>query len=144
MKSILQNNNMEMRSTHNEEKHSIAERFIRTSENKIYKYMTSVSKNAYINKLDDIMNKYNNSYHSTIKMKYVEIKSSTYIDSSKEIVGTFYQKESLKTNQKEFRVEKVTKRKDDKLYVKWKGCDSCFNSWIAKKEYFMNEYFINE
>ena len=71
MKSILQNNNIEMRSTHNEEKYSIAERFIRTSKNKIYKYMTSVSKNAYIDKLDDIVNKYNNSYHSTIKMKSV-------------------------------------------------------------------------
>ena len=53
--------------------------------NKIYKYMTSVSKNVYIDKLDDIVNKYNNTYHSTIKMKPVDVKSSTYIDSSKEI-----------------------------------------------------------
>ena len=47
--------------------------------------MTSVSKNVYINKLDDLVNKCNNTYHSTIKMKLVDIKSSTYINSSKEI-----------------------------------------------------------
>ena len=50
------------------------------------------------------------------------------------IVGTFYEKELQKTNQKEFRVEKVIKRKGDKLYVKWKGYDSSFNSWIDKKD----------
>ena len=47
--------------------------------------MTSISKNVYINKLDHIVNKYNNTYQSTIKMKPVDVKSSTYIDSSKEI-----------------------------------------------------------
>ena len=47
--------------------------------------MTSMSKNMYIDKLDDIVNKYNNTYHSTIKMNPVDVKSSTYIDSSKEI-----------------------------------------------------------
>ena len=46
--------------------------------------MTSVSKNVYIEKLDDIVNKYNNTYHSTIKVKPVDVKSNTYIDSSKE------------------------------------------------------------
>ena len=51
-----------------------------------------------------------------------------------EIFGKFYEKESQKTNQKEFRVEKVIKRKDDKLYVKWKGYDSSFNSWIDIKD----------
>ena len=51
-----------------------------------------------------------------------------------EIVGTFYKKELQKTNQKEFRVEKVIKRKGDKLYVKWKDYDNSFNSWIDKKD----------
>ena len=51
-----------------------------------------------------------------------------------EIIGTFYEKELQKTNQQEFRTEKVIKRKDDKLYVKWKGYDSSFNSWIDKKD----------
>ena len=74
-----------MYSTHNEGKSVVAERFIRTLKNKIYKYMTSISKNVYIDKLDDIVNKYNNTYHSTIKMKPVDVKSNTYIDSSKEI-----------------------------------------------------------
>ena len=50
-----------------------------------------------------------------------------------EISGTFYEKELQKTNQKEFRVEKVIKRKSDKIYVKWKGYDSSFNCWIDKK-----------
>ena len=188
MKSWLEKNDIEMYSTHNEGKSVVAERFIRTLKNKIYKYMTSISKNVYIDKLDDIVNKYNNTYHSTIKMKPVDVKSSTYIDSSKEIndkdpkfkigdivriskyknifakgydpnwseevfvikkvkntvpwayvisdlkdkeiVGTFYQKALQKTNQKEFRVEKVIKRKGDKLYVKWKGYDS----WIDKRD----------
>ena len=49
-------------------------------------------------------------------------------------IGTFYEKELQKTNQEEFRIEKAIKRKDDKLYVKWKGYDSSFNSWIDKKD----------
>ena len=53
---------------------------------------------------------------------------------SKEIVGTFYKMELQKRNQKEFRVEKVFKRKDDKLYLKWKGYENSFNSWIYKKD----------
>ena len=80
MKSWLQDNDIEMYSTHNEEKPDVAERFIRTLKNKIYKYMTSVSKNVYIDKLDEIVNKYNNTYRSTIRMKPIDIKSSTYID----------------------------------------------------------------
>ena len=51
-----------------------------------------------------------------------------------ESIGTFYEKELQKTNQKEFRIEKVLKKKGDKLYVKWKGCDNSFNSWIDKKD----------
>ena len=51
-----------------------------------------------------------------------------------EIVGTFYKKELQETNQKEFRIEKVIKRKGDKLYVKWKNYDSSFNNWIDKKD----------
>ena len=50
-----------------------------------------------------------------------------------EIIGTFYEKELQKTNQQEFRIEKVIKRKVDKLYVNWKGYDSSFNGWIDKK-----------
>ena len=57
-----------------------AERFIRTLKNEICKYMTSVSKNVYTGKLDDIYNKYNNTYHCKIGMKSVYVKSNTYID----------------------------------------------------------------
>ena len=49
-------------------------------------------------------------------------------------MGTLYEKELQKTNQKEFRIEKVIKRKDDKLYVKWKAYNSSFNSWMNKKD----------
>ena len=49
-----------------------------------------------------------------------------------EIIGTFYEKELQKTNQKEFRIEKVIKEKGEKIYVKWKGYDNLFNSWMDK------------
>ena len=51
-----------------------------------------------------------------------------------EIAGTFYEKELQSTNQQKFRIEKVTKRKGDKLYVKWEGYDNSFHSWIDKKD----------
>ena len=52
----------------------------------------------------------------------------------KKIIGIFCEKELQKNDQKEFRIEKVLKRKGDKLYVKWKGYDNSFNSWIDKKD----------
>ena len=146
----------------------------------------------YIDKLDDVVNEFNNTYHRTIKMKPVDVKGNTYIDSNKEvndqdpefqvgdhvriskcknifakgytpnwseevfvikkvknavpwtyvindlngeeIIGTFYEKELQKTNQQEFRIEKVIKKKGNKLYVEWKGYDSSFNSSIDKKD----------
>ena len=63
-----------MYSIHNEGKSVVAERFIRTLKNKIYKYMTAISKNVYIDKLDDIVNEYNNTCRGTIKMKPVDVK----------------------------------------------------------------------
>ena len=181
-----------MYSTNNEGKSVIAERFIKTLKNKIYKYMTAISKNVYIDKLDDIAKEYNNKYHTSIKMKPVDVKDNTYIDFKKEInnkdpkfkvgdyvriskyknifakgympnwseeifmikkvintvpwtyvindlndekiTGTFYEKELQGTNQQIFRTEKVIKRKDNKLYVKSKGYDNSFNSWIDKKD----------
>ena len=73
-----------MYSKHNEWKSNVGEKFIRNLKNKINKYMTSVSKIVYINNLADIVNKYNNTYHSTTKMKPADVKSSTYIDFNKE------------------------------------------------------------
>ena len=63
-----------MYSIHNKGKSNVAERFIRTLKTKIYKYMTSISKNVYVNKLDDIVNEYNITYHKTIKMKPLDVK----------------------------------------------------------------------
>ena len=153
--------------------------------------MTSISKNVYIDKLNAIVNKYNNTYHTTIKMKPIDVKDNTYINASKkinykdpkfkvgdyvriskyknifakgympnlneeevfvvdkikntvpwtyvindlngeEITGTFYENELQKTNQKEFRIEKIINQKGDKLYVK--GYDNSFNSWINKND----------
>ena len=85
MKSFLHKNIMERYSTHNEGKSVVGERFIKTLKNKIYKYMIPLSKNVYIDKLDDIVNKYNNTYQRTIEMKLADVKSNTYINSSKEI-----------------------------------------------------------
>ena len=82
---MTRENGMEMYSANNERKSVVAERFIRTLKNKIYKYMNSVSKNVCIDKLDDTVNKYNSTYHSTGKMKPVDVEQNTYIGSSKEI-----------------------------------------------------------
>ena len=82
---FLQNNDTEMYPMYNEGKFVVTERFIITLKNKIYKYMTAIPNIIYIDKLDDIVNKYKNTYHSTIKMKPVDVKSNTYTDSSKEI-----------------------------------------------------------
>ena len=74
----LKDNNIEMYSIHKEGKSVVAEWFIRTLKTK---YMTSILKNVYIDKLDDKVNEYNNTYHRTIKMKPADVKDNTYIDS---------------------------------------------------------------
>ena len=191
-KKWIKVNDITMYSTNNEGNSVIAERFIRTLKTKIYKYMTSISKNVYIDKLDDIVKEYNNKYHTSIKMKPADVNDNTYIDfkketkdknpkfkvgdhvriskcknifakgympnwseeifvikkikntvpwtyiindlNGKEIIGTFYEKELQNTNQQKFRIEKVIKKKGDKLYVKWKGYNNSFNSWVDKKD----------
>ena len=69
-----------MYSTHNEGKSVVAERFIETLKSKIYKCMTSVSKNVFNDKLDNKVNEYNNTYNRTIKMKSVDVKTGNYIE----------------------------------------------------------------
>ena len=148
--------------------------------------MTAISKNVYFDVLDDIVNKYNNTVHRTIKMKPIDVTSDSYaeynedsnvtkpklkvgdhvrISKNKNIfakgytqnwseevfvvskikdtvpwtyfisdlngepaAGRFYEKELQKTSQEKFRIEKVLKRKGNKLYVKWKGYNNSFNS----------------
>ena len=165
---------------------------LRTQKNKIFKHMAAVSKNVYFEVLDDIVNKYNNTVHKTIKMKPIDVTSDSYAEYNEDsnvtkpkfkvgdhvriskyknifakgytqnwleevfvvskikntvlwsyvisdlngepFTGSFYEKELQKTSQEKFRIEKVLKRKGDKLYVKWKGYDSRFNSWIDKKD----------
>ena len=154
--------------------------------------MTFIGKNVYIDVLDDIVKKYINAVHSSIKMKPKDVVDDSFIEYSEEtnekdpkfkvgdnvriskyknifakgytpnwseevfvvnkiqntapwtylindlngeeIKGSFYEKELQKANQKEFRIEKVIKKKGDKLYVKWKGYNNSFNSWINKKD----------
>ena len=74
-----------MYSTCNEGKSVVAEKYIRTLKNKIYKHMTSISQNVYINKLDVILNEYNNTYHRTIKMKAIDVKDNTSINIGKKV-----------------------------------------------------------
>ena len=191
-KDFLKINNIEMYSTYNQGKSVVAERFIGTLRNKIVKHMAAISKNVYFDVLDDIVNKYNNTVHRTIKTKPIDVADDYYAEynenfdkndpkmkvgdnvrmskyknifakgytpnwseevfviskikntvpwtyaisdlEGEDITGSFYEKELQKTSQKEFKVEKVFKRKGDKLYVKWKGYDNHFNSWIDKKD----------
>ena len=204
-KKWLKDNDIIMHSTYNEGKFVVAERFIKTLKNKIYKHMIAISKNVYFDVLDDIVfdvlddivDEYNNTYYKTIKMKPGDVKSDSFAEyngiafneesnekdpklkvgdhvriskfktvfakgykpnsteeifilkkiknaapwtyvisdlNGEEIVGSFYEKELQKTNQKEFRIEKVIKKKRNKLYVKWKGYNNSFNSWIDKKD----------
>ena len=149
-----------------------------------------------------IYRKYNNKYHTSIKMKPVDVKDNRYIEvkretndknpkfkvvdhvkiskyknifakgympnwseeifvikkikntvpwayvindlNGEEIIGTFYENELQKTDQKEFKIEKVLKKKGDKLYVKCKGYDNSFNSWIDKKDIVKNESIFSK
>ena len=180
-----------MYSTFNQGKSVATEKFIRTIKNKIFKHMTAISKNIYFNVLDDIVNKYNNTVHRTIKMKPIDVTADSYAEykedankknpkfkvgdyvtisknknifakgyspnlseevfvaskiknivpwtyvfsdlNGEEITGSFYEKEFQKSSQEKFKIEKVIKRKGDKLLVKWKEYNNSFGSWINKK-----------
>ena len=74
-----------MYSTQNEGKSVVAERFVRPLKNKIYKYMTSISKNLHIDKLADKVNEDHNTCHSTIKSKPINVKDNTYINIGKDV-----------------------------------------------------------
>ena len=83
-KEWLKDNTTEMYSTHNEAKSIAAERFIRTLKNKIYKHMATISKNVYFDVLNDIVDKYNHTYHRTIKMKPIDVKNDYFAESNEE------------------------------------------------------------
>ena len=84
-KKWLKDNDIKMYWIHNEEKSVVAERFLRTLKTKIFEYITSMPKNVYIDKLDDIVDGYNNTYHRTVKIKPVDVKDSTSIDFKKDV-----------------------------------------------------------
>ena len=93
----MQENNIEIYSTHDERKSVAAENVMITLNTKTYKYMTSVSKNFYIDKLNGILNKYNNTYHSTTKIRPIGVKSSKYIDFLQETIFQISFKSSCDT-----------------------------------------------
>ena len=115
MKSFLQNNNLEMYSSHNEEKSVIAQQFIRTLKNKIYKCIISISTNMYVGKLDDIVNKRNNTYQSSVKMKLADVKLNSYIKSSKEINDKDPKFQIGNT----VRISKYRKKNCERLFPNW-------------------------
>ena len=80
IKAFLRINNIEMYSTYNKGKSVVAERFIKTLKNKIFKHRTPVSKNVYFVVLDDIVHKHNNTVHRTIKMKPIDFTSDSYAE----------------------------------------------------------------
>ena len=83
-KDFLKINNIEMYSTFIEGKSVVAERFIRTLKNKIFKHMTAISKNVYFDGLNDIVNKYNNAIHRSIKMKPIDVTDDSFAEYNKE------------------------------------------------------------
>ena len=83
-KKCLKGNNIKMYSTYNEGKSVFAKIFVRTLKNKIYKHMTAISKNVYFDVLNDIVDKYNNTYHKTIKMKPIYVKSDFFAEYNEE------------------------------------------------------------
>ena len=85
LKSWLQDNGIAIYSIHNHRKSVVAERFIKTVKNKIYKYMTSISRNVFIDKLDNIVDEYSNTKDIIIKMKPLDVIDNTYIDFGKEV-----------------------------------------------------------
>ena len=83
-KKWFKDNNIEMYSTHNERRSVVAERFIRTVKNKIYKHMTAISKNVSFDVLNHIVDEYNNTYHRIIKMKPINVKSDSFVEYNEE------------------------------------------------------------
>ena len=191
-KKWLKDNDIAMYPTYNASKSIVAERLIRAIKNKIYKYMTSISKNVYTDKLDNIVDEYNHTKHGRIKMKPIDVEDNTYVNIDKEvsdkdpkfkvgdhvriskyksifakgctanwseeifvvkeiknavpwtnvindlngeeIIGTFYEKELQKTNQKEFRIGKVIKRKCDKFMSNGKDMIIHLIAGLIKKD----------
>ena len=123
MKSRLKEQHIEIYSVYNEGKSMAAERIIRTLKDKIYKYMTSVSKTLYIDKLDDVIapNWYEEVFVIEKVKNIVPCKYAISNLKKEEIVGTFYENHLQKRIRKILKLKKVIKRKFDNLYVKWKG-----------------------
>ena len=83
LKKFLKDSDISTYSTYNEGKSVVAERFIKTLKNKIYKHITAISRNVYFDVLDDIVDEYNNTYHKTIKMKPVDVKSDSFAEQNR-------------------------------------------------------------
>jgi len=199
LKALLESRSISLYSTENEEKSSVVERWNRTMKENMFKYFSANSTRIYIDVLNDMVDKYNNAKHSSIKMTPAEgslkkneaivfrnlypiderkkpepkfsvgdkvritkkkttfekgylprwteevfsISKVLYTDpptykivdqNGEEIQGSFYENELQMTRQDIFRIEKVIKRRGNKLFVKWRGYSDKFNSWINKED----------
>ena len=199
VQDLLNENNIKLYSTNNSEiKSAVIERFNRTFKNMMYKKFTENNNTIFYNILDELVNNYNNKYHSTIKMSPIEaskkinekkIKNIYNFEKTKKLgkfkigdrvrlsleknifekgyetnwtqeifviydikysnvpyyylkdlnneklQGTFYEQELQKTKQDDlYTIEKILKTNNDKIYVKWRGYDDSFNSWIDKND----------
>ena len=197
VQDLLNENNIKLYSTNNSEiKSAVIERFNRTFKNMMYKKFTENNNTIFYNILDELVNNYNNKYHSTIKMTPIQgskkinekkIKNIYNFEKTKKpgkfkigdrvrisleknifekgyetnwtqeifeiydikysnvpyyylkdlnnekLKGTFYEQELQKTKQDDlYTIEKILKTNKDKIYVKWRGYDNSFNSWINK------------
>ena len=197
VQDLLNENNIKLYSTNNSEiKSAVVERFNRTFKNMMYKKFTENNNTIFYNILDELVNNYNNKYHSTIKMTPIKgckkinenkIKNVYNFEKTKKLGkfkigdrarisleknifekgyetnwtqeifviydikysnvpyyylkdlnneklnGTFYEQELQKTKQDDlYTIEKILKTKNNKIFVKWRGYDSSFNSWINK------------
>ena len=196
-KDFLKINDIEMYSKFNEGKSVVAERFIRTLKNKIYKHMTAISKNVYIDLLNDIVNRYNNTVHRTIKIKLIDVTNDSCAEynedfnkkspkfkvndhvrisnyknifakgyvpnwseevfivneikntvpwtytindlNGEKVIERFYEKELQKTNHKEFRIEKVLKKRVISCMLNGKAMIIPLIAGLIKKTLYKNE-----
>ena len=140
--------------TENEEKSSVVGRWNKTMKNRMWKMFTVNNNTVYWDKLDKLVNDYNNARHSSIKMTPVKaskkknekiVWSNLYGDSiylkpddlmGEEIKGSFYEQELQKAKQQTFRIEKIIRRDNKKkmALVKWSGYPDKFNSWVSSKD----------
>ena len=137
LNAVLAANNVTLYSTENEEKSSVVERWNRTMKNIIWRYFATNNTQKYIDVLPSMVEKYNNTYHQSIKLTPSDAHNpATYTTYTikdtlgEPVQGTFYEQELQPSVQETFRIERVLRKKNNQVYVKWKGYSDAFNSRV--------------